>query len=260
MARVEEVVFPRHERIEDRRKESDQRKLLDQFFDHATLLAVRRLTGQKLLEAIDYPISSGKEGGVFRAHVGAELRAVKIYRIANTTFRRLPPYALEELRRETSVRNFAGLIAAWTRREHTILSRLAEAGVRVPEPYGHFRNVLVMEFIGDAQGAAGRLKDTPIDQPAALYEDLVAEFGAMVRTAKLVHGDLSPYNTLYHDGKVVVIDVAQAVPSDHPEARRLLVRDIENFSKYLGRLGFTVTPDDFLEAVGGSTVGPAAEG
>ncbi len=260
MPRAEDVVFPRHERFEDRRKEADQRKLLDQFFDHATLLALHRLTGQGLIEAIDYPISSGKEGGVFRAHLGDEPRAVKIYRISNTTFRRLPAYALEELRRESSVRNFGGLIMAWTRREHTILTRLKEAGVRVPTPFGHYRNVLVMEFIGTKEGAAPRLKDTPIDDPAALYEDLVTEFGAMIRKAKLVHGDLSPYNTLYHDGRVVVIDVAQAVRSDHPEARRLLERDLENFAKFLNRLGHAVEPAEFLRAVGGDTVGPPQEG
>ncbi len=259
MPRAQDVVFPRRERLEDRRKESEHRKLLDEFFDHATLLAIRRLAGQGLFEAIDYPISSGKEGGVFRAHLGDELRAVKIYRISNTTFRRLPPYALEELRRESSVRNFGGLVIAWTRREHTVLHHLKDAGVRVPTPLGHYRNVLVMEFIGTAEGAAPRLKDTPIDDPEALYRDLVEQFGRMIRKAKLVHGDLSPYNTLYHDGQVVVIDVAQAVRSDHPEAPRLLERDIENFAKFLTRLGRPVETEEFLAAVGGDTVGPPKE-
>lgn len=259
MPRAQDVVFPRWERVEDRRKESAQRKLLDEFFDHATLLAIRRLAGQGLIDAIDYPISSGKEGGVFRAHRGEELRAVKIYRISNTTFRRLPPYAIEELRREASARNFGGLVIAWTRREHTILSRLKDAGVRVPTPLGHYRNVLVMEFVGNPEGAAPRLRDAPIDDPEALYRDLVDQIGRMIRDARLVHGDLSPYNTLYHDGKVWVIDVAQAVRSDHPEARRLLERDAENFAKFLTRLGRPVATEELLAAVGGETVGRPAE-
>jgi serine/threonine-protein kinase RIO1 len=33
-------------------------------------------------------------------------------------------------------------------------------------------------------------------------------------------------------------------------------RDIRNFSKFFGRLGFEVEPADFLEAVGGKTIGP----
>jgi RIO kinase 1 len=255
-----DLVFPRRERVEDRRKDAGQRKLLDEFFDHSTLLAVSRLVNQGLFDVLDHPISSGKEGGVFRASKGTEFRAVKIYRISNTMFRHLPPYALEELRREASVRNYGGLIFAWTRREHTILGRLAEAGVRAPVPFGHYRNVLVMEYIGNAEGAAPRLKDIPIDAPAVLYEELVREFSLMIRKAKLVHGDLSPYNTLYHDGRVVIIDVAQSVRADHPEARRLLERDILNFSRFLGRAGFSVEPSDFLAAVGGNEVGaPASE-
>jgi RIO kinase 1 len=182
---------------------------------------------------------------------------VKIYRISNSVFRHLPPYALESLRRESSVRNFGGLIFAWTRREHTILGRLTEAGVRVPRAYGHFRNVLVMEFIGTPEGiAAPRLVDVSIEDPAALYEELVVQIRRMAQQAKLVHGDLSPYNVLFHDGHAVLIDVAQAVSADHPEAHRLMERDIRNFSKYLGRLGLEVDPDDFLKAVGGKSIGP----
>ena len=260
MPRSVDLVFPRRERVEDRRKDAGQRKLLDEYFDHGTLLAVSRLVTQGLFDVLDHPISSGKEGGVFRASKGAELRAVKIYRISNTMFRRLPAYAVEELRREASARNYGGLIFAWTRREHTILGRLDEAGVRAPKPYGHYRNVLVMEFIGDQNGAAPRLKDVPVDDPAGLYEELVREFGRMIRVAKLVHADLSPYNTLYQDGRVVIIDVAQAIRSDHPDARRLLERDILNFSRYLGRLGYAIEPAEFLAAIGGDQVGPPAEG
>jgi len=258
MPRPQDVVFPRRrERLEDRRKEGEHRKLLDEFFDHSTLLAVSRMVNRGQFDAIDYPISTGKEGGVFRATKGSEFRAVKIYRIGNSVFRHLPAYALESLRRETSVRNFGGLIFAWTRREHTILGRLADVGVRAPRPYGHFRNILVMEFLGSPEGmAAPRLVETPIEDPAALYEDLVLQIGRMAREARLVHGDLSPYNVLWHEERVVLIDVAQAVPAEHPEAVKLMARDIQNFAKILGRLGFEVDPADFLEAVGGNTLGP----
>jgi len=258
MPRPHDVVFPqRRERVEDRRKEGEHRKLLDEFFDHSTLLAVSRLVNRGLFDAVDYPISTGKEGGVFRATKGEEFRAVKIYRIGNTVFRHLPPYALEALRRETSVRNFGGLIFAWTRREHTILGRLAEAGVRAPRPFGHFRNVLVMEFVGSPEGvAAPRLVDVEVEDPGALYEDLVLQIGRMARDAKLVHGDLSPYNVLVQEGHIVLIDVAQSVSSDHPEALRLMRRDIGNFSKFLGRLGYAVEPEEFFDAVGGKSLGP----
>src|SRR6202521_2877416 len=118
MPTPEEILFPsRRERFEDRLKEDHQRKLVDEFFDHSTLLAVSRLVTQGQFDSLDYPISTGKEGGVFRASSAAGFRAVKVYRIGNAVFRHLPPYAVEELRREASQRNHARLIYAWTRRE-----------------------------------------------------------------------------------------------------------------------------------------------
>jgi RIO kinase 1 len=260
MPRAEDVVFPRQrERFEDRRKESHQRKLLDEFFDHGTLLAVSRLVSHGLIDAVDFPISTGKEGGVFRATKDDGFRAVKIYRVANTTFRQLPAHALEELRRVSSVRNFGGLIFAWTRREHTILTRLANAGVRAPVPFGHYRNVLVMEFIGTAEGAAPRLQNAVVDDPEALYRDLVLQIGGMVRKAGLVHGDLSPYNVLWFEDRAVLIDVAQSIAREHPAAPELLRRDIVHLSKFLGRLGREVDPEEVLRDVGGDLVGPPRE-
>ncbi|MGI0070953.1 MAG: serine protein kinase RIO [Thermoplasmata archaeon] len=260
MPRPQDVLFPRHgERAEDRRKESQQRKLVDEFFDHATLLAISRLVTRGEFDSIDFPISTGKEGGVFRASRGAERRAVKVYRVGNTTFRHLPAYALEELRHQASLRNYGGLIVAWTRREHTILGRLTDAGVRVPRPYAHLRNVLVMELIEDAGNPAPRLRDAPVTDAAELYADLVTQIGRMVRSAHLVHGDLSPFNTLYSDGKVVLIDVAQAISTDHPQAAALLERDLGNYAKFLARLGHDVSTSEFLHAVGGDALGAAAE-
>jgi RIO kinase 1 len=253
----EEVIFPtRRERFEDRRKEGQHRSLLDGFFDHPTLLAISSMVSRGLFDSVDFPVATGKEGGVFRATKGGEYRAVKIYRVNNTTFRHLPAYAIEDLRRETSVRNFGGLVYAWTRREHTILGRLADAGVHAPHPYGHYRNVLVMQFLGNDEGAAPRLRDAQIDDPTQLYKELRTEIRRMVVDAKLVHGDLSPYNTMFWEGHPWLIDVAQAVSREHPQAKALLERDIENFAKFLQRLGVDVAPDAFLKAVGVDRVGP----
>jgi RIO kinase 1 len=257
MSRAEETMFPsRKERFEDRRKEGQQRKLLDEFFDHSALLAISRLISQGQFAAIDYPVSTGKEGGVFRATVDGGYRAVKVYRIGNNVLRHLPAYAMEELSRETSTGNRARLIYAWTRREHTILRRMRAAGVRCPEPYGYLRNVLVMEFVGVDGLQAPRLQDVVVDDPKDLYERLVREIRCMVTKAKLVHGDLSPYNVLYLFGEPVLIDVAQAIPSDHPQAAALLQRDVTHFAKYFSKLGVATRADEMLEQVGFSTVHP----
>ena len=236
--------------MEDRRSEGQQRKLVDEFFDHRTLLSISRLVTQGQFEMLDFPISTGKEGGVFRASGPGGYRAVKIYRIGNAIFRRLPAHALEYLRREASERDHAGLIYAWTRREHSILRRLAEAKVQVPVPYGYLRNVLVMDFVGVEGIACRRLQDVRLGDPTSFYEALAEDLRRMLAGAHLVHGDLSPYNVLVREERPVLIDVAQAMESDHPGARDLLTRDITNFAKYFRKLGVDTDTERFLDAVG----------
>ncbi|MCI4325377.1 MAG: serine protein kinase RIO [Thermoplasmata archaeon] len=260
MADVEEQLFPRRkERFEDRRHEQDHRKLLDEFFDHATLVAISRLMTQGQFDQLDYPISTGKEGGVFRASSGENFRAVKVYRIGNAVFKRLPAYALEALKREASTSNYGRLVTGWTRREHSVLLRLYEAGVRCPQPYGYLRNVLVMDFVGNEGLPAPRLQTIALDDPQAVHDDLVIQVRRMVKKARLVHGDLSPYNVLFCDGRPVVIDVAQSIEAEHPQARALLERDVANFVKYFQKLGVTTSTESFLAAVGPISLGPKGD-
>jgi RIO kinase 1 len=260
MPRPETILFPRGERVEERRRNAEDRKLRDEFFDHPTLLAVSRLVTRGLFESLDYPISTGKEGGVFRASGAGGYRAVKVYRIGNAVFRTLPPYVLEEFRREAGARGFAHLVADWTRREHTILTRLKDAGVRVPGPLGYLRNVLVMELVGnDAGEAAPRIRNALIRDAEALRADFVIQVRRMIEGAKLVHGDLSPYNVLQApDGAPVFIDVAQAIPVTHPQARGLLERDLRTFAKFFGKIGADGDFDRLWADSGGEKLLPAA--
>jgi RIO kinase 1 len=233
------VLFPRGVRVEERRRDADHRKLRDEFFDHPTLLAVSHLVSRGLFESVDFPISMGKEGGVFRASGAAGYCAVKVYRIGNSVFRTLPAHVLEEFRREVGERRGVPQISAWTRREHTILTRLKTAEVRVPQPLGYYRNVLVMELVGTPDGVpASRLKDAVVAEPERLREEFARQVRRMVVGAKLVHGDLSPYNVLEApDGAPVFIDVASAIPVEHPQARALLERDLRTFGRFFARLG-----------------------
>merc|ERR1712066_1191263 len=57
----------------------------------------------------------------------------------------------------------------------------------------------------------------------------------MMINCKLVHGDLSEYNMLYHDGKLIIIDVSQSVEKDHPQALDFLKRDCVNVNNFFAK-------------------------
>jgi RIO kinase 1 len=59
----------------------------------------------------------------------------------------------------------------------------------------------------------------------------------MYHRCKLVHGDLSEYNLLWHDNQVYVIDVSQSVETDHPSALDFLRKDAANVNDYFRKVG-----------------------
>ena len=76
--------------------------------------------------------------------------------------------------------------------------------IRAPWPYFLKNNVIIMEFIGTESVAAPRLKDAVIGtedslEAAHLYEECLIMMRNLYQTCKLVHGDLSEYNLLYHN-------------------------------------------------------------
>ncbi len=59
----------------------------------------------------------------------------------------------------------------------------------------------------------------------------------------VVHGDLSPYNVLYWQGRPVIIDFPQAVDArENPNAQMLLARDVANVCRYFARQGVDCDP------------------
>ncbi|KAJ9595265.1 hypothetical protein L9F63_027349, partial [Diploptera punctata] len=63
-----------------------------------------------------------------------------------------------------------------------------------------------------------------------LYRDCIVYMWRLYNECKLVHADLSEFNTLYHNGKLYVIDVSQSVEHDHPHALEFLRKDCTNIT------------------------------
>jgi RIO kinase 1 len=118
----------------------------------------------------------------------------------------------------------------WVDTEFDVLGRLWGAGVSVPYPVQLLGQEIMLEYIGDEQAAAPRLVQCQGGVPELndLYGQLLVNLGLMIDVG-VVHGDLSAYNLLVWDGRLVLIDLPQAVdPVLNPEALALLERDVLN--------------------------------
>ena len=62
----------------------------------------------------------------------------------------------------------------------------------------------------------------------------------MYHECKLVHGDLSEYNMLYHQGEAYIIDVSQSVEHDHPHALEFLRKDLVNVTQFFSKFEVAV--------------------
>jgi RIO kinase 1 len=228
--------------LRSKEKDSSTRKTYDQVFDHAALLTIASLIGDGVISTLDYPVSTGKEANVFHGtDASGRAKALKIYRIATATFRNIAVYIEGDPRFKRVKRGTKPTIFAWAQKEYKNLVRMGDAGVRVPDPERVLDNVLVMEYIGDESRPAPTLREVALEDPGAVYEDVVANLKA-IRKSGLVHADLSEYNFLWWQDRVVVIDVGQAVPLDHPHADEWFRRDVTNVARFFKRLGVDTTP------------------
>lgn len=211
-------------------------------------------------------MKSGKEADVSllrRSHGDASgLMAVKRYRDAkHRLFHRDAGYLENRriegrnARRTREVRAMASrssfgrelLAGQWARAEFSVLSRLWQMGGSVPYPVQFSDTELMMEFIGDDDGtAAPRLAQLRPDRRETehLFEQL-REVLLVVAEAGYAHADLSPYNILVHDGKVVLIDLPQAIDLvGNPHGFEFLRRDCVNVCTWFEARGIHADVDD----------------
>jgi RIO kinase 1 len=143
---------------------------------------------------------------------------------------------------QKSQRGKAATQTSWLMHEFTLLQTLHAQGADVPEPIEHGEQALLMEFIGDELDAAPTLNDFQIDPSDAqrLFERVIFNVELLLGLG-WVHGDLSPYNMLYHHGRIVLIDFPQVVNCENnPRAREIFERDIERVAQYFARVGWSV--------------------
>ncbi len=242
------------EKLEGKIDEDLRRKIdpevfstVETVFDEKTLHILGKFFQQGLVEGIEGAISTGKEANVYYCPGDPPL-ACKIYRINSPAFKKMKIYVEGDHRFQSYRKSRVGFIQAWAKKEFKNLKKMREVGIPVPEPIEVERNVLFMEFLGDGEYALPKLVEAEVDSYARLYKDIMKSVQVMYREAKLVHGDLSPFNILFReeDQQFFIIDVSQSVLNSHPHAELFLIRDVLNLNQYFADNGIEVIKEEKL--------------
>jgi len=209
---------------------------------------VQPLVDDGLVDKVLRQLMSGKEATVFVVQCGEEIRCAKVYKEASKrSFKQAVLY--NEGRKVRNGRRSRAMEKGskfgrqqqeevWQNAEVDALYKLADAGVRVPQPYGCFEGVLLMELITDEEGfAAPRLNDVSMSSEQAVddHRDIMQHIVRMLSVG-IVHGDLSEFNVLVDQWGPVIIDLPQAVDAAaNNNAKSMLLRDVNNMTTYFSQ-------------------------
>ncbi len=175
-------------------------------------------------------ISAGKEANVYLARYNGAPVAIKSYRLYRTSHRGGGPVKQDSM--------------AWrAAHEYEMMRQAWKGGVRVPTPARRVENRFSMRYLGSADGPAPRLKDVRLEDPER-FLDRVLDGVRRLTGAGVVHGDLSAFNILDHEGEPWFIDFSEAIRVDRTgespwvrltEARTALERGLSALQVYFRR-------------------------
>jgi RIO kinase 1 len=131
------------------------------------------------------------------------------------------------------------MVKVWAEKEMRNYRRIHLAGIPCPTPIFLKTHILVMEFLGVNGWPSPRLKDAILSDKhiREAYVQTILILRHMYQRCKLVHGDFSEYNLLWHKNRIYVIDVSQSVGTDHPAALDFLRKDASNVNDYFSKVG-----------------------
>lgn len=241
----------------------NDRATSEQVLDPRTRLILFKMLNTGFLEKLDGCLSTGKEANVYYAVAGKHAKhhattamnnikgaaetlpptefAIKIYKTSILVFKDRDKYVSGEHRWRNGYckSNPRKMVKVWAEKEMRNYRRIWSSGIPCPQPVLLKQHVLIMEFLGQDGWPSPRLKDVvlPDKRLREAYVQCIIILRHLYQRCKLVHGDLSEYNLLWHNSQVYVIDVSQSVETDHPSALDFLRKDAANVNDYFRKVG-----------------------
>ncbi|HUH99820.1 MAG TPA: RIO1 family regulatory kinase/ATPase, partial [Nitrososphaerales archaeon] len=117
------------------RRDSNERKTVEEVFDKATNTALGELFARGHISYLNGVVRSGKEARVYwGVTADGSARAVKIYLTASAEFKKRMRYVAGDKRFQKLPSSVRQMIRLWVQKEYKNLRLASEAGIRVPTP------------------------------------------------------------------------------------------------------------------------------
>ncbi|MFW9937639.1 MAG: RIO1 family regulatory kinase/ATPase [Candidatus Thorarchaeota archaeon] len=192
------------------------------------VLALHNLVERSIISQLGPLIGKGKESDVYSCmDDNQNIYALKIYRIGRTSFKNI-----KRLRSFVGERThlswlYVNRLAA--KKEFNALKRIYKLKLNTPKPIAFNRHAIVMSYLRGKELA----HFVDIKYPEKIFNKIIKQMKLIFQKAKMIHGDLGEFNIILDEkGNILIIDWLQWVPSNHPNARSLLERDINNICNY----------------------------
>jgi RIO kinase 2 len=192
------------------------------------VLGLHTLVERGTISQLGPIIGKGKESDVYGCMDDNEnIYALKIYRMGRTSFKNIKMLRSFLGSRKHLSWLYVNRLAA--KKEFDALSKIYELKLDTPKPIGLNRHMIVMSYLrGKELAYYQNLKN-----PSKIFNKIIKQIKVIYQKANMIHGDLGEFNIVVDNkGNMLIIDWLQWIPSDHPNARSILERDIGNLCNF----------------------------
>ena len=192
------------------------------------VLALHSLVEMNVISQLGPLIGKGKESDVYSCMDDDEnIHALKIYRMGRTSFKNIKN--LRDLIGNRGHISWLYVNRLAAKKEFEALEKIYKLKLDTPRPIAYNRHMIVMNYLRGKELVYFK----EIQKPKKIFKKILKQIKKIFQKAKLVHGDLGEFNIVLDEkGNILIIDWMQSIPSDHPNAKSILERDITNICNY----------------------------